>query len=371
MSNLIIGIGNAGKNCVKLAASSNKLDDTKFYAIDSMIEEMDSNINFISTMSDEKTGSGRDRERGKAMYEFHETHGDFNKMYEDAKDAKSPVIVITSAAGGTGSGSAVPLCKGLLKAGCEQVIPIIICPNKLDPAAFHLNTTELFQELGKVGIATYAIFENKKGDADYLPINTEVVEMIELIFGKRYDKTNLDSIDDSDLDKLLEMPGRIIALTVSANSINNLQKEITRRLFVGSQPMWNPDEVKKGTLMMAYSLKSMFADVDFKNVFNEIDARIDPEQVFDQYRNIVKNDNNGISEASIIITGLPRSEVKIISDNYKEVDGIDAGLNEVKRPSFLNRKKPIRKFKGAVDTSMGVEQFEYKNKTDVDTEKNN
>ncbi|MBO4736111.1 MAG: hypothetical protein J5614_06920 [Paludibacteraceae bacterium] len=359
MKNMIIGVGNAGCQIVKMAALSSLLNEVEFYAIDSVVTTIDmdsmSNIKFIPIVSDEKSGSGRSRERGKAMYEFHEAEHAFDEMYKVATEVKSPVIVVTSAAGGTGSGSVVPLCKALMEREVD-VIPIIVCPNKKDPAAFHLNTSDLFMDLSEIGIETYALFENKKGDADYTPINTEVVEMMELLFGKRYDKTDLDSIDDSDLDRILGMPGRIMAVQAEASSLQVLQKEITRKLFVGSQPIWKPEEVQDNTLMTAFALKSMFADVDFKSVFGEIDRRIDSEKVFDNYRNIVMDDNDGIFSASVIIAGLPRSEIKEIKGEYKGTSGIGAGINRGVRPTFMKQKKAtvvdvksgndtIRKFK--------------------------
>lgn len=342
MKNMIIGLGNTGTNIVKAAGSSLLLKDVKKYVIDSVMTSVDlgsiNDINVIPIISDEKSGSGRNRERGKAMYEYHESQGAFKEMYDDAVNSKSPVLVITSAAGGTGSGSAVPVCRALLELGVE-VIPIIICPNKNDPMAFHLNTNDLLMELGEIGIETYSIFENRKGDANYEPINNEVVNLIEIIFGKCYGKTTLDSIDDSDLDVILNKPGRFIAVSAEASTIPALSKEITRKLFGGFQPAWSADQVPANTLITAFSLTSMFAETDFKVVFNEINNRLDPDTIYDEYRNIVNEDNNGISSASIIIAGLPRTEVKEINSEYKEVDGLSDGMKKSHRPNFMSRKK--------------------------------
>lgn len=361
--NMIIGIGGCGNNITKLIAATDSLKDATIYQIDSIHKNVTldtiCSINYISIQSDSNSGSGRDRERGRAMYEFHQNNGEFEEMYTEAAEAKSPVIVITSAAGGTGSGSVVPLCSKLIEKGIS-VIPIIICPNKKDPAAFHLNTSDLFIELDEIGITTYAVFENKKGDANYGPINQEVVTMIELLFGKKFDKTELDSIDDSDLDKLIEMPGRIMAVEAEGATVDSLRKEITRKLFVGSQPMWKPEEVGNATLMTAFSLKSMFADVDFKSVFSEIDARIDPDQVFDNYRNIVKDDNDGILTASVIITGLPRSEIKEILNDYQGTKGIGDGVKRAKRPSFMSHKKATIETVTAEDGKDLINRFKWK-----------
>ena len=292
------------------------------------------------------------------MFKFHQDNGDFKELYEVAMTSQSPIIVVSSTAGGTGSGSIVPLCETLI--GMKpDVIPILICPNKLDPAAFHLNTSDLFIELGEIGVKTYATFENKRGDADYRPINNEVVNMIELILGKRFDATTLDSIDDSDLDKLLEMPGRIMAVLAESPSIPELAQEITRKLFVGSQPMWKPETVTGATLMTAFSLKSMFADVDFKKVFAEINNRIDPETIYDNYRNIVKDDNDGVASASVIITGLPPVEIKEILGDYKETRGLGEGIKRSNRPSFIGRKKASTTMAKDADGADARSKFEW------------
>jgi hypothetical protein len=346
--NLIIGLGNTGTNIVKAISQSTLLEDVKLYSIDSVAASVDlssiDRINVIPIISDEKSGSGRNRDRGRAMFEFHESQGAFKGLYAVAKQAKTPVLVITSGAGGTGSGATVPLCKSL-KAQGIQVIPIIIAPNKKDPAAFHLNTNDLYIDLGEIGIETYSIFENRRGDADYGPVNQEVVNFVEVIFGKKYDATELDSIDDSDLDVILNTPGRLIAVQAEANKIQTLQKEITMKVFSGFQPVWKSEEVGVNTLMTAFSLKSMFADEDFGDVFAGIRERIDPPKkdedsvVYDEYRNIVKDDNDGMASATLIIAGLPRSEIKIIDTEYKEATSLGDNIKRSRRPSFMNKKK--------------------------------
>ena len=347
MNNLIIGLGNTGTNIVKAIAGSPILTNIDLYAIDSVASSVDlsmiDKITVIPIISDEKSGSGRNRDRGRAMFEFHESQNAFAEMYAKSEEAKSPILVITSAAGGTGSGATVPLCKTLIEKGLH-VIPIIICPNKKDPAAFHLNANDLFIELAEVGVETYSVFENRCGDADYTPVNQEVVNLIEVILGKRYDKTDLDSIDDSDLDVTLNMPGRLLVVQAEAASINELQKELTRKVFAGFQPAWKTEDVGASTLITAFALKSMYAEQDFSFVFNGIRERLDPPSspttaIYDEFRNIKKEQNASTSSASLIIAGLPRTEIKEIENNYKEATGLGDGIKKSTRPGFLNKKR--------------------------------
>ena len=370
MNNLVIGLGGCGTNVVKeLTKSPVFNNDIELYIIDSITRNIDmdsiNNVKHLCILADDTPGSGRNRDRGRAMYEFHEENGAFDNLYKEAENAKSPVLVITSGAGGTGSGATVPLCDALVKRGI-QVIPIIIAPNKKDPAAFHLNTNDLFIELGEIGIETYSIFENRRGDADYGPVNQEVVNLVEIIFGKKYDPTDLDSIDDSDLDVILNTPGRLIAVQAEASTIPGIQKEITRKVFSGFQPVWKPEDVGMNTLMTAFSLKSMFANEDFGSVFEGIRERIDPPNkdnnstVYDEYRNIVKDDNDGMVSASLIIAGLPRSEIKKIDGVYKEASGLGEGVSRSSRPSFMNKKKASVDDKPSENGAPATKRFKWR-----------
>ena len=337
---LCIGIGNCGSRVVEEIATRNSLKDVKLFAVDSVAPMVNmtsvNRISYIPIISDEKSGSGRNRERGMAMFEYHKSIGTFNDMFDACIDAKTPVIVITSAAGGTGSGSAPSLCKALLEMEIP-VIPIIVCPSLEDPVAYHLNSNDLFMELEEAQVSTYAVFRNVAGDSNYAPINREIVDMIEIIFGKKYGATTLDSIDDSDLDTILSTPGRFVAVSAKANDTANLTRQITRKMFTGFQPSWTEEDAKKYTFMSAYSLKSMFAGEDFKGVFDEVRARI--HQVFDEYRHIEQVDNGGEVEATVIIAGLPRPEIKAIETVFNEAGSIGSGMRKSTRPSFLGRKK--------------------------------
>ena len=171
---VIIGLGGTGTAIVSAAANRASLNDAKLFSIDSVTSSINlDNINRIKCIpiiSDDKCGSGRDRERGAAMFNYHDEQGNFSELYAIAQDAKTPVVVISSAAGGTGSGSIVPFCAKLIKKGIT-IIPIIVCPALDDPDAYHLNTNDLFIELDEIGIETYNVFRNRSGDSSYHKIN--------------------------------------------------------------------------------------------------------------------------------------------------------------------------------------------------------
>lgn len=349
LDNLIIGLGNCGNMVVKAVMKSKMLNNVKLYAIDSVTSSVDKEtvdrVTIIPIQSDEKQGSGRSRERGAEMYQIHEDAGAFAQMYQDAIDAKSPVLIVTSSAGGTGSGSTAPLCRALVARGV-RVIPIIVTPDLSEPDAYHLNTNDLFAELAEImdpegdpGVPSYTIFQNPKDTVNYDPVNQDIVNLIEIILGVRNDYTTRDSIDDSDLDTILGTPGRFIATSAMASNPDALRKLITSKVFSSFQPAWKEEDIKSLTLMTGYSLKSMFAESDFDTVFEDIRKRI--VHRYDEYRNVVNSDNEGQCEATVIIAGLPRPAIKIIDMEYNMANDLGAGIKKSTRPSFLNKKKHV------------------------------
>lgn len=339
--NMIIGMGNTGFQIVKAAADSDKLDNCVFYTIDSVTSSVDmksvGKINMVSLISDDKAGSGRSRERGAAMFEFHDKNGTFAELYADAEKAKTPILIVTSAAGGTGSGSTPSLCKYFVDRGIP-VIPIIIVPALNDPTAFHLNTNDLMMELGSIGVNTYCVFRNEYGKADYTQINQEVVTAIEIILGKHFAQTDKDSIDDSDLDVLLSTPGRFVVVEATAQTPAQLKRVITQCVLNGHQPFTSVD-AGANTLMTAYALASPFASGDFEEVFSELNSRINKR--FDEYRHIC--DRDGACCATVIIAGLPQAELKMITDEYQTATGISEGISKKSsRPSFMQKKGAVR-----------------------------
>lgn len=347
--NMCIGLGNTGMQIIKAIMKAPLLGKVNLYAIDSVTAAVDtevaSRVKIIPIQSDEKAGSGRNRERGAEMYRIHEEKDEFAEMYQAAIDAKSPVLIITSSSGGTGSGCAAPLCRALVKRGV-QVIPIIITPDLSEPDAYHLNTNDLFSELaaietpdGDSGVPSYTIFQNPKDTVNYDPVNQDVVNLIEIILGVRNDYTTRDSIDDSDLDTILQTPGRFIATSAIAKTPDQLKKLITSKVFSSYQPAWSEEDIKPLTLMTGYSLKSMYAETDFDTVFEDIRKRI--VHRYDEYRNVVNSDNEGQCEATVIIAGLPRPAIKNIDMEYNMANDLGAGIKPSTRPSFLKKKKTV------------------------------
>ena len=348
MNNVIIGLGNAGSQIVKLASQSKAFKDDQFFTIDSVATTVDldsiNNVKNIPIISDEKTGSGRSRKRGRAMYRYHrEKLNSFDKMFEACDKASSPIILVSSSSGGTGSGSIVGLAQDLIDRELD-VIPIIIAPAMDDPDSYHLNTTELLLELSEIvdcddlpGIKSYSVFRNPV-DPDYSSINKAIVKSIETILGYHYDDTDKDSIDQSDLAKIMSVSGRFISVYCEANDIPTLKKDITRAVLSGYQPGWSAQDSENITFVTAYSLTSMFASTDFREVFADIEEHVGHE--FERFMNIKETPNAEKCYATAIIAGLPTIKVRDVSGDFNTAGNIADGIKKCVRPSIMDTRKP-------------------------------
>lgn len=369
MNKIIIGLGNTGSVIVRDIAKKN-LNDVTLYAIDSQAKHVAldtvSNINYIPIVADDRDGSGRDRERGREMFRFNLKNGKLDEMIADCKKTDT-IFIISSAAGGTGSGSCPELCKVLINEdneyGDRKVIPIIICPNMEDPDAYHYNTTDLMVELNGAGVGPYVIFRNPNS-SDYEKINKEIVESIDVLLGNHYETTDNDSIDESDLNNILSTVGRMMVLSVTGETVDEVRKKLLKQLVSSYQPNW--DSTKVGYGVAAFSMKSINAGEDSKLIENDILPKL--EHCSDRYKNIVIDDNNGMVEVTLIIAGLPPVELKHVTTEYNETASIGDSLKKSERPRFMKRRHvSFNAFKA--DATLDVSEDKNVTITETDSSK--
>lgn len=341
---VIIGLGNTGTQIVKLA--SKQLHDCRFYAIDSVAASINvqeyPNVTSLPIISDDLAGSGRQRDRGCEMFKLHEDTESFMKMYQDALDAKGPVILISSSAGGTGSGAIVPLVQHLLKMNSNLVVvPFIVIPALEDPVAYHLNTSDMMIELQEAGIDTYAVFRNRYGTADYSDINQEIVDACGVLFGEFYDETTQDTIDDSDLMTIIANPGRMVIHKVETSQPSQLKRLITEKVVNSDTQPWT--DPKDGQTIGGFSITSTFATEDYEATFMDLTNRIKATS-YDIYKHV--SNKKTTPKAIAIVSGLAQVELRTIDiDEYHVVDGMASNVKKSKRPNFTKKRSSVNKDK--------------------------
>lgn len=224
----------------------------------------------------------------------------------------------------------------------DYVIPILVAPNDNDVVAYHMNTNDLFCELGELDSLTYMLFKNPQGD-DYTEVNAEIIDALKVVCGMKFSSdTSNATIDDSDLRNIISTPGRLIATSCTAGDIDTLKRDITRKVLSSKyQPGWKPEDVSSTYHISGFGLESRFAEQDHSDVFNDIRKSL--PNSFDEYK-FIKNtsDNNTNGTATVIVAGLPNNVMKSVDDvEFNEASKISDGLKKSTRPSFNKRKQKI------------------------------
>lgn len=223
----IIGVGNCGGQVAYLAEKKySTLFDTIYVntsAADLSMVSPDSKLKYKIGDRNEVEGSGKNREKMKEylMNDISKILSDTN--LQDALAEKKYVFIVTSAAGGTGSGAA-PVLMDILRQmfpDCNFIL-VGVLPQLGASLMEQGNAleflTELYDVLGEE--TTYMIYDNES-TSDLPPtkalevVNTNIVEDLRILSGIDNYPTPYESIDEADMESILSTPGRILIARIN------------------------------------------------------------------------------------------------------------------------------------------------------------
>lgn len=223
----IIGVGNCGGQVAYLAE---KLYSTIFDSIYVNTSEADlamvspeNDLKFKIGNKDEIEGSGKNRTKMKEylMADISNILG--AEKLQDCLASKKYVFVVTSAAGGTGSGAGPVLMEVLRQMFPDgNFILVGVLPQMGASLMEQGNALEFLTELYDVlgDGTTYMLYDNN-AVADLPPtkaleaVNREIVEDFKVLSGIDNYPTPYESIDEADMESIISTPGRLIVSRVS------------------------------------------------------------------------------------------------------------------------------------------------------------
>lgn len=225
----IIGIGNCGNQVAYLAETKySTLFDSIYINTSSsdlsQINPMNEDLLFKIGDEEEVEGSGKNRTKMKE-YLKPEVKGIIeDENFQEAIMSKKYVFVVTSVAGGTGSGAGPVLFK-LLENTFPDVnfILVAVLPYLESSLMEHGNSKEFLTELyEKLDNPTYMIYDNETvvdqpATVSLTTVNNEIVEDIRIFTGIDNFSTPYESIDPADMESILTTPGRIIVARLKKN----------------------------------------------------------------------------------------------------------------------------------------------------------
>lgn len=224
----IIGIGNCGSQVAYLAERTYpELFDTVYVnsseADLAMVKTEHDNLKFKIGDRDEIEGSGKNRTK---MKEY--LMADINTILADSNlqeciVEKKYCFVVTSAAGGTGSGAAPVLMEIMRQLFPDTNFILIGVLPQLNASLMEQgNALEFLNELYDVlgSDTTYMIYDNE-ATSDLPPtraleeVNKNIVEDLKVLTGVDNYPTPYESIDEADMESIITTPGRLLVVRIS------------------------------------------------------------------------------------------------------------------------------------------------------------
>lgn len=224
---VICGIGNAGN---QLGALAQKKYPELFTSI--FINSSDSDLSQVTVDTDLKfkigdkdivEGSGKNREKMKEYLKEDLEKLLMNQKFQEAITDAKYCYIISSTAGGTGSGAAPVLYEILTKwLPKTKFILVAILPRIEASLMEQGNCLSFLNELYEVigDDATYMIYDNES-TADLSPtqslqeVNKNIVEDLRVLTGVDNYSTPYESIDAADLESILTTKGRLLVARVT------------------------------------------------------------------------------------------------------------------------------------------------------------
>ena len=223
----LIGIGNCGSQTVALAEEKYpELFDCVY------INTSESDLGMVNSESlkikigenDEVYGSGKNRNKMKAFL-----REDIKKVLtnEDLIECirdKKYVFIISSCAGGTGSGASPAMFEMLRTRFVDpQFVLVGVLPKLHDSMSDQGNSLEYLNELYDTlgNDTTYMIYDNDtvshmSPTRALEVVNENIIEDIRIITGIDNFPTKYESIDSADMESLIRTPGRLIVARIKS-----------------------------------------------------------------------------------------------------------------------------------------------------------
>ena len=328
----LIGIGNCGNQVVSLAKETK---DIPGIAINTSDKDLENVKNLTVFKIGSSKGAGKSRDKAKAYVKQMMKQLLSQEKFKSHIDENDVVAVVASTGGGTGSGISVMLTHLLSTMYVDKrFILVHVLPSLKESLAAQQNTIEYLKEMNNFN-ATSMSYDN--GCKDGLPsnvmmkqMNEEIVEDLAVIRGDYLLSTPFTSIDEEDLTKILEVPGRLVVHRVYDIKEKDIDKVGIEDMLIQkltdttySTELHNDNRVTKmGVILNVTEKLSNKIDTNFTEFKNQIG---NPIEGFEHVA-IIEPSMNLKNRAIVISSGLslPEDRIEKINERIQEIlDEID------------------------------------------------
>lgn len=332
----IIGVGNCGSQVANLAE---KLYPTVFDTVyintsdaDLAMVSPESSLKFKIGEKNEVEGSGKNRAKMKEylMADINTILG--NSTLQDLIAEKKYVFIVTSAAGGTGSGAG-PVLMEILRQMFPEVnfILVGVLPNLGASLMEQGNALDFLKELYDVlgEDTTYMIYDNET-TAELPPtkaleiVNSAIVEDLRILSGIDNYATPYESIDDADMESIISTPGRLLVARINKGiTEKSMEDNKIDEMMVKAIKKSNHAETDRNKKVIRWGVITYFTDAVNRLYTASLEGLRDfigtPIERFNH--NAINDGNENLNFLYLVASGLSpiNDRVKKITDRVEEL----------------------------------------------------
>lgn len=338
----IVGVGNCGSQVAALAEKKYpELLDSIY------INSSDSDLSMIANegakkfkigKKEEVEGSGKNRSK---MKEY--LMADIQEILED-EDLQQLIVdkkycfIVTSAAGGTGSGAGPVLMEIMRQLFPDtNFILVGVLPQIGASLMEQGNTLEFLNELYDVlgSNTTYMIYDNES-TADMPPtkalevVNENIVEDIKVLSGIDNYATPYESIDEADMESIITTPGRLLVVRLTKGLTEKMMEDhsVDEALIKAIKQSCHA-ETDRNKKVVRWGVITYFTEATNKLYTGELTGLLDfigtPVERFNH--NAINPTNENLNFMYLIASGLSpvNDRTKKVMDRIEELKGALAG----------------------------------------------
>lgn len=333
----IIGVGNCGGQVANLAE---KKYSTLFDSV--YINTSDADLSMVQTQNkanvykigekNEVEGSGKNRAKMQEYLKKDIERILNTKELQDCIKQKKYAFIISSIAGGTGSGAAPILMEFMSQMFPDtNFILVGVLPQLGASLMEHGNSIEFLDELYDVlsGDTTYMIYDNES--TSNLPpiralevVNENIVEDLRVLSGIDNYPTPYESIDEADMESIITTPGRLMVVRLNKGiTEKSIEDNSLDEMIIKAIKQSTHAEIDRNKKVVRWGIITFFTDAVNKlytTDFNQLREFIGtPVERFNH--NAINNESETLNFMHMIISGLSpiNDRVTKITDKISEL----------------------------------------------------
>lgn len=330
----VIGAGNAGCQTAQKAHIDKGFDAMAFNTSTKDLKNIVADIPKIIVGNER--GAGKDRDV--AIDFIYQNHKQITEREEVQNfiNNNELIVVVSSTGGGSGSGMAFALMtimrayakqKNLLRS--KRFLMIHILPQNQESYLSLVNTTDYFKDIPDDNKVPFMSYDNNKY-ADLTPstilskVNQDIVDDLCVLRGDYIKSTPYESIDEEDLFRILEAPGRIMVLRAEDIKEKDLDESpiydmlVTNHLRHSSATEIQNDGIIASTAVITNLNDKLAKNFNIYSPMSEFVGSSDSRP----FPHVYKPQQGEANSVYIILSGLsrPTDRIKKIIERMSEIE---------------------------------------------------